>query len=527
MKKIVLFILFASQIFFAQNDQKSIELPDFVITGRQSVDVQTASKRKPSLISTLSEDFLIPQYTPEELDLFYSSNPKPIQPKITSDDYFTGSLYVGGGRYTLPIGRFNLTNSFGNYLLSANLWGSNISEYIPNAGLNTSGVSLNNYFFIDTNSDFLPGTSIKLNGKYSRDSYKFFASNIPAFERKLGLGELNFTFSNTYIKWINFGFKLDAHLLKFRESSLDEKVFDLDGLIELKLNRLSVGVNGSFKKQLLSNNPSLVSDYNYFSINSYVKLNPTNSFNLKFGVDYSSNDFNNFFAPFAKMQLAIEKNLVFQIEYKPHTKHFTLHDFVTQNYYMVSRTTDNVFTKVKSDLNGLFKYEFENYFSTSLFGHYSKSESFLYFEDLIQPGFFDIRTSPDVQSIQLGMNILYNTHLFGYFISEIKYNSVKDNLDFYIPYQSKYKFELIYGYDFSFGLGARIKLNSLIDTHTNITNTNKIDSFHDLSIGLSYKLFNTLSFRADFQNILNRANFVLKQYQEKPFDVILGIEYRW
>ena len=72
-KYFILIILFFSTFLFAQTEQQSIELPDFVITGRQNIDIPIAVKKKPDLVSTISKDFLTPQYSPEEFPLLFSS----------------------------------------------------------------------------------------------------------------------------------------------------------------------------------------------------------------------------------------------------------------------------------------------------------------------------------------------------------------------------------------------------------------------------------------------------------------------
>ena len=59
MKKITLAILLLSGInVFGQGEQQGIELPDFVITGKQNIEIPKAVKPKPDLITTLSTDFI-------------------------------------------------------------------------------------------------------------------------------------------------------------------------------------------------------------------------------------------------------------------------------------------------------------------------------------------------------------------------------------------------------------------------------------------------------------------------------------
>ena len=65
MKNKILIILFTSTwIFFFNTESysQSIELPDFVITGVQSVSIPTMKKNKSDYVPVISEEFLTPKY---------------------------------------------------------------------------------------------------------------------------------------------------------------------------------------------------------------------------------------------------------------------------------------------------------------------------------------------------------------------------------------------------------------------------------------------------------------------------------
>ena len=187
----------------------------------------------------------------------------------------------------------------------------------------------------------------------------------------------------------------------------------------------------------------------------------------------------------------------------------------------------NIFSKVKSDLNGTIKYEYLKYFSIGLSSGYSKVDNFLYFDDSLLKGRFDAFTASDVDYIFVGLNLLFHPARLGYFYGDVKYQKVTDSNGNFIPYEPKLSAELIYGYDFEFGLGVKAGYKFSNDIFTNISNTNKLKDFQNISFGISYKLLEGLSLTADFHNILNKSNFVLKGYEEKPFDILVGAEYRW
>ncbi len=527
MKKLILIFFCSVSLFYAQTEQRGIELPDFVITGRQSVEVQAAQKNKPELVSTLSEEFFTPAFSPEELPLLFSSIPTPIQPDISaSGDYYSGSLNIGLGRYSFPTGNLFLNKSFNHYLVSLNAWGSNLKPYIENAGYNNSGLKLENNFFISTKSDFIPGTKFKLGGEYSRDSYKYYGSIIPTTERKNERGNLEFEAKNTFNRWVNFKLNLSADFLNTNNNSLKEKNLNLESLFEIKLGKMIAGGNAFYRKQLLDGNLSGVDSYDYYSLDGYAKIYPMNNLIVTGGINLAGNGGNMFFSPFGTLQYRIFDGLSLNAGFKPHTKFYSIKDFLNNNIYMLNLFTDNVFSEVVFDFDAKLRYEYEKIFAIDFWSRYSKTDNYLYFEDTFNTGFFLVQTS-DAKSISGGINFLLYPNEYGYLSGELRLQNIKDSNKKYIPYKPLYYLSVAYGYDFSFGLGLKASYKYASGSYADILNNFEMPDYYNLSFRIDYKIWESLSISGDFQNILNRSNFVLYNYEEKPMDLILGIQYRW
>jgi hypothetical protein len=74
-KKIIFSALFLFHFVSAQQQNPNVELPDFVITGTDVISVQGAQKIQPEFISTISEQFFKPVFSPEELEVKDLSSP--------------------------------------------------------------------------------------------------------------------------------------------------------------------------------------------------------------------------------------------------------------------------------------------------------------------------------------------------------------------------------------------------------------------------------------------------------------------
>jgi outer membrane receptor protein involved in Fe transport len=202
-------------------------------------------------------------------------------------------------------------------------------------------------------------------------------------------------------------------------------------------------------------------------------------------------------------------------------------DMLGKNIYVDPWFTLNISSKVKSELIGTLKYEYDKFFSVGFSGSYAKVDKYLFFYDSSKPAIFSPLTESNVDDFYIKLDMLFHPAQFGYFHGEVKYQEVKDGSGKFIPYQPKYSSKLIYGYDFEFGLGVKAGYQFAYDIFTDIANTDKLENYQNLSFGISYKLWENLSLTADFQNILNKSNFVWKGYEEKPFDILVGAEYRW
>lgn len=526
-KLIILFLIIISPKLFCQS-QQGIELPDFVITGKQNIDIPIAVKKKPELISTISKDFILPQYSPDELPILISSQPVPVIPNIgLVNDVFSGSLKLKAGRYTFPLGELNINQTFENYLFNTTVWGSNIREYIPNAGYNTSGISMTHEFFLGTKSDILPGAKIKAYGDYNRDSYKLYGSNNPTFLREINNGSVLLSLSSSFSRWINYNFNTDGSIYNFAENGLKETNLNSQGTIEFKTGTMLFGASGNYRLQKLNNNLSNVSSYNFFTGKGYFTVSPADMFLLSFGVNYTNTGNETKLSPYASFEMKIEQGFTLNVNYKPHYEFYTYKDFLKRNPYVNFGLIDNTYEEYQNDVGAMIRFEYEKLFTASFTGRYNEITNYFYFEDKNKTGNFDLYLMPDAKVYSAKLDFTYNANQFGNLNYEAEYKQAKDGFSNNIPYQPEFSSSLVYSYDFVFGLELKLKYNLFYNIYTDTANSIKLDNYNDISLFFSYELLNDLKLTADFQNILNRNNYIWQQYQEKPFDILFGLEYRW
>ncbi|MFA8344053.1 MAG: hypothetical protein ACEPO8_13860 [Rhodothermaceae bacterium] len=525
-KKIILTLLIIAGCTLAQNNQ-SVELPNFVITGIRSVDIKTLNKKMPDLISTLSKEFILPTKTPDAFKISILSNISVPDTNINfvNRDY-NGFLNVGVGINTLPVGNLRYTLSSRHVMLNAKVWGSNDREFIDNAGYNTSGVSVNSDFFVSGSSSFLPGLRVSLKTGFERDDYKFYGSATPTQERKsknlYGGAELVHNLGG-----YNFGLELSGRAYELENIKLEEKYFNAKAFVEFNVSRFAVKASAEYKKQDLTNNLSLTDNYDYLSGNAYAKLALSEKISVKGGVNYSKADDLNLFSIYAGIKMKLSKEVSLYGEYNPGADFFTIYDFVKKNKYFNLGTTDNLFTKHKTRFNATLKYEYEKYVEAGVSVDYSKSDNYGFFDDAAAKGKFDLKTADDIQIISGGVYTLFHLGPMGKFYGSLNFSQATFSNDDKVPYHPTFSGQLNYSYLTRIGLEINPKLKLYSGAYTDIANKNKLDTYIDLGVKFKYMLLKNLAATLEINNIANSKNYIFNGYEEKPMDIILGIDYRW
>ena len=201
-------------------------------------------------------------------------------------------------------------------------------------------------------------------------------------------------------------------------------------------------------------------------------------------------------------------------------------DVINKNNF-ADLTIDNSFVKYKNDLKLNFKFDYKKSFSNSITFNLAQIDNYVYYEDVLLNRNYSILTRNDVTKFLISSSLYLYNNIYGNLFSEISYQIVEDPNNKTIPFEPNWKINFEYSYNFQNGLNASIGYLYFGKYYSDLMNKNKFDNYSNLSIGFSYELLYGLKFKIDFQNILNRSNFVWHYYKEKPFDYIAGIEYRW
>ena len=173
----------------SQQSNSGVELPDFVITGKDVVSLRHAQKIPPDFVPAISKEFLNPVFPTENLKMKEVTTPiKGTMTLLDTLNYQTGNLEFGLGSYYLPSARLNFASPFSNGLFEMHGDAENQRAYVPNSGRYSlkGGASLSLY--VQDDAAIFPGSQYKFSGDYNIQAYKLYGSKDPTYKRNLNAG---------------------------------------------------------------------------------------------------------------------------------------------------------------------------------------------------------------------------------------------------------------------------------------------------------------------------------------------------
>lgn len=538
MKLLSLFIsFFLCTILFAQDkENQNVELPDFVITGKNVVNIQSVNKKAPPILPIISKDFLQPVYSTENLKVseIKSKNLSPLNFK-EKIDFFNGNLELRAGNYSLPEGNINFSQPFTNGLFYIKLDGGSLKAHEDNSDQTYLKGKANIDLFIKNNSDVFPGAKISFGGSYKTNEFKFYAVTNP-MKRTLNKGNFSFGFQNLQNRQFAFAVKVTDDFYSFKSENFDENLITINGYTKIGLEKFDVASNIIYKKQSLTDSTGSSINDNYLFANPRANLNFIDEFKVSLGFTYSHVTGNDYYAPFASVSIGLGSNVTVIGEYSPMAEFISQGMMLDRNKYFNTNGFTNLFFKKTNSIDISLKYEYLKLFEMDLgFNYYSTPNQPYFnltnlFSSIMAPfpatGEFYLTTA-NAKSTSGYIKLLLNPGINGILTAEITYNSIEDNSGNKIPYSPQFRILANYSYDFNSSIKIEPSVKYFSNSYVDIANTVEIKPFVDLGLRITKKLNNNFYVFIEGTNLLNHSNYIYDGYKELPISVNGGISIRW
>jgi len=528
----VLISFFLCTIIYSQEkENQNVELPDFVITGKNIVNIQSVTKKAPPILTIISNDFLMPNYSTENLRVkeieSKNLNPLSFKEKI---DYFNGNLELKAGIYSIPEGSLFFSQPFSNGNFQIKFDGSSLKAHVDNSEQTNYYGKANLNLYIKNSSKLFPGAKITLGGLYGSNEYKFYSVPNPE-QNTLSKGNLSFGIQNLLNKYFAFSFEIAESFYSFKDEFFDENLLDLNGFVKVGLEKFDVASNIIYKKQSLTNSfaPRLSSTYLF--ANPRANINFIDEFKVSLGFTYSHITGNDYYAPYASVSVGLSNNVTIIGEYSPQADFITQGMMLDKNKYLNTYSFENLFFKKTNSISATLKYEYLKTIEFDIGLKYYTTPNQPYFRKTLPSGLsngenFDLLTTNATSYSGFVKFILYPGE-YGFLTTEIKYNRIEDNAGKQIPFNPQYDVSFKYNSNFNSSIIFEPSLRYLSKSFTDLTNNIDLKSFVDLSLRVTKKMNDNFYIFIEGSNLLNSSNYIYEGYKEMPISINGGISIKW
>lgn len=528
-------LLFVWSIFllssaYAQDDKQKnpgVELPDFVITGKENISIQSSNKIQPDFIPIISEEFFKPLFSPEQLETKDIANPvKEDINLFDSLNFYSGRLKVGAGLFTIPEAQVTFSEPFNSGLFNAGLIGYNRRAYVDNSdrfGI-TGNAALT--YFVGDDSNILPGSELKIDGSYGINSYKLFASDFPDIRRSLGSGNAALQFNYLTNKVIIATVKLEDEFASLNDVTFSENVFKLSGMSKLELSNFAVGINAKFLSASLKNFLFSDASFGYTYLRPFIGLSFSEGLKATLGMDFTFYEGRKSFNPYASLGVKLDKNISMFAEFAPRIEFISTGSLLKRNQYLKADSTTGIFYKRGSNLRAVVKYEYGRYFEIDGGFEFTSSKNYPYFAPALAKGEYIVASAVG-RRFEGFINLLFHTGPYGILYGSIHFSDTRDTSNNIIPYSPAVVSDLHYSYNINSKFNAGLSLEYISGGYTDLTNTKKTAGLSNLGLNFGYQANTKFMWTLEIHNLINRANYLWNGYKEPPLDVVAGFKYQW
>ena len=513
---------------FAQSDaqKQSIELPEFVITGKETYELPAAEKIPAPFIPTISEEFLKPVYSPEFLEATALSS--PLKKELSQNDssmVYLSKLGVQIGNIKIPAVSYSTILPLDDFTLSASLNAVNNRAFVTNG---------DNYFVnpgfevkhkVVEKENFFDNNELIFRGDYNFSAFKLYGIQNP-LQRKLHTTDFSLNLANTKNSFWQYNFLVKHQYFRLSSENLREGKFSLLGSAGFSGRTLEFTPQVQLTHYVSSDSALLNVRKTYFLVKAPLQLVVSDVLSMNVGLNFTATDSITVLNPSLGIGFKLKPGLMFFASYQPAYEIFDYQNILKinryakmKNYSVLVYPTDN-----KISLSMMIEVKREFAIITSL--DYYKSSRLPYFEFDSNDGSFRVDKT-QATAFSAAVEVRMQPGEIGYFYGKLKYNSIKDSTHKIIPYSPNMEAIFVYGYTLVQGVTGKAGLKIRGGQYADLANLEWMKASSSLFVEFGYAFAREFLFTFKIDNLLNKKNYIWKQYQEMPLDIVAGVNFQW
>jgi len=513
-------------------------LPEFVITGRETIEVEIGQKVEIT-------DVNLPKV---DLNLYQISSAEKFTPDVPvkniKDGYVKFFEKNPIAKFKAGVGRY-LTTYFDGILqgsvskifsISSNFYHRSSQGFIENADYVRNQFSVNAGLYLpkikDKILDWLGGAKISTAVNYSTYSFGFYGSVSPSFHRNMNKFDLGLYIESPYRNVFDYSLGLNYSIFTLLDTIANyensnfggrEKRFDLSFNYRHRVDFLKLRLGVDYTPL-----PARYLKLGIFAGNLLEFFEINGNYLLDFGVKLFS--FQNFdsvnrfriYPDVSFKYLAGKKTQVYAF-FSPEVLNLTVSNYLSVNRFL-TKNLKIVHPEEYFNLSFGVKYGLSN-FGVDAGLNFKVFKNFPIYVDEDKDGFYSVEFER-TQFIELKssgyLNYRGNELVFGVILNS-SYNAKSKKP---VPYYPSFSANLGYKYRFAFGLVINLEID-LISSRVYNFNGDELKGFVLVNLGAEYEVFKNFKVFLNFDNLLSQKFYNWHNYLEPNMVFIGGIEYRF
>ncbi|MBI5727525.1 MAG: TonB-dependent receptor [Ignavibacteriales bacterium] len=528
MKRLLIFgftVLMGCSVFAQEaTGTQGVELPSFVITGEEKYELPPAEKADAPFVPIVSEEFLKPVFSPEFLQTSLQSD--PLKKEFRQQDtivMYSSKLEAEICNMYIPLFNYTTLYPLGSVTLLGGVSGFNQKAYDPYTGRYSVNPNLGLRYKVVEEGAFFNDNEIQLQAGYDFTGYKLFALATPA-ERKIGNMYGSGTLASSKSNFWQYNINAYAASLQLNGEDTRETQFKLDisaGFAgrNFEFNPTTHYIGANFTRNGSGKH------VRFLLVEAPAQIKISDVFNLVAGLNFTYCDTITALQPVASFSFKMRKGFTFFASYNPGYHVITFADALARNNYMESSGFSHIYYPESDKITAGLSLEYERFFDIMFSFSRFSSRRYPYFE-IDNQSKYTMKTA-DISAIRTDLDVRVYPSSAGYFYSSVQFQAITDTGDNYVPFEPVIKSETAYGYTLSSGINMKAGVNLMGGMKADFANNESMQYYSSifLEAGYSFSQGFLITFRVN--NLLNRKNYIWKQYREMPFDATAGIALQW
>ncbi|NUN09841.1 MAG: hypothetical protein HUU54_11760 [Ignavibacteriaceae bacterium] len=529
MKYIVSFILLATHFLFAQEGERpgGVELPTFVITGKDVVELPVVQKLDIQLTPVLPASNFNPVFKPikfsrrefkpafKELELpVYSFNPQ-----------FKGEVELGFGNIKTPTLNADLMYITRELTANAGVNGYNSKAFIENSEQFFTGTFARlNYYPYDAKGFFSDiFMSSGLNTHYSK--YKLYGYSNPLTERNLKFYDIDVKFQKGKHSPFFLSVSAENRSTIIKEESFNSNVTLLNSQFGLHFANFRMDVDGEFYVNKETITSSIIQNQ-FLLLKGSLTGMASDLLSVSGGAILSRNSTDTKISPLSSIRFRVFKEFEIGADYSSQHNFRNNAQLIRNNKYMNLFLPADLTSLTEKNISVFLKYELPRTLCAllTLSDIEEKGYVFIDYNDSTS-AFFPGRD--DITGKKVSFDFSLHLGSLGSIHTDVEVNSFQTvsggEVRGVYPFSSTISYTINPLSGFETSIALLYKAPYFYTTR----DLSKIDPSYNLSLGANYSISDIFTLNINVSNLLDQKYYYFYNYLEPGRSVEAGFTFNW